>query len=79
MAAALSSGPRLVGIVYPRDVWWMLAFMRLFNIAHALRRSAARYFIHRQAAIDRLMAEARFVNSYAGGTRGWRVLVYHRA
>jgi magnesium-protoporphyrin O-methyltransferase len=39
LAAATRSRPRLVGITYPRDVWWMRAFMRLFNIAHAIRRS----------------------------------------
>src|SRR5688500_7680538 len=78
LAAALTSGPRVVGIVYPRDVWWMIAFMRLFNIFHAIRRSPARYVIHRQAELDRRMGGAGLVNTYEGGTRGWRVVVYHR-
>lgn len=77
--AAVASGPRLAGLVYPRDVWWMLAFMRLFNIAHTVRRSAFRYFIHRRAELNRLMTEAGYVNAYEGGTRGWRVVVYRRA
>lgn len=79
LAAALSPGPRVVGLTYPRDVWWMVAFMRLYNIAHALRGSPSRYFIHRSAEVDRLMAEAGFVNSYAGGIRRWLVVVYARA
>ena len=78
LAAALASRPRLAGLVYPRDVWWMIAFMRLFNIAQAVRRCAARYFIHRQAELDRLMTEAGYLNTYEGGTRGWRVVVYDR-
>jgi len=44
LRAATRSRPRLVGITYPRDVWWMRAYMRLFNVAHAVRRSPARYF-----------------------------------
>jgi magnesium-protoporphyrin O-methyltransferase len=79
LAAAVRPSPRLVGLVYPRDAWWMVAYMHLFNLAHALRRSPARGFIHRSAEVDRLMAEAGFVNSYAGGTRGWLVVVYARA
>jgi magnesium-protoporphyrin O-methyltransferase len=78
LEAALRSGPRLVGLAYPRDVWWMVAFMRLYNIAHAVRRSVARYFIHRHATISLLMAQAGYVNAYDGGTRGWRVVVYQR-
>ena len=76
--AAVSGRPRVVGLTYPRDVWWMLAFMWLYNIAHAIRRSPARYFIHRQAELDRLMSANGFVNAHDGGIRRWRVLVYRR-
>ena len=79
LAAAVRPGPRLVGLTYPRDVWWMVAFMRLYNIAHALRGSPARYFVHRSSEVDRLMAAAGYVNSYAGGIRRWLVVVYARA
>jgi magnesium-protoporphyrin O-methyltransferase len=76
--AALSPSPRLIGLTYPRDVSWMLAFMWLYNVAHAVRRSPARYFIHRQAQLDRLMEGAGYVQAYAGGIRRWRVVVYQR-
>lgn len=78
LEAALSSRPRLVGLIYPRDVWWMLAFLWLYNTAHAVRRSGAHYFIHRHAQVDRLMAEAGLANAYDGGTRSWRVVLYQR-
>lgn len=78
LGAAVRPGPRLVGLTYPRDVWWMRAFMRLFNVTHALRRSPARYFIHRHPQVERLMAEAGYVNAHEGGTRGWRVVLYRR-
>jgi 2-polyprenyl-3-methyl-5-hydroxy-6-metoxy-1,4-benzoquinol methylase len=32
LEAATRSRPRLVGITYPRDTWWMRAFMRLYNL-----------------------------------------------
>lgn len=78
LAAATRSHPRLVGITYPRDVWWMRAFMRLYNLAHALGRSPAHYFIHRHPHVERLMAEAGYVNAHEGGTPGWRVVPYRR-
>jgi 2-polyprenyl-3-methyl-5-hydroxy-6-metoxy-1,4-benzoquinol methylase len=78
LAAALRPGPRLVGLTFPRDVWWMRAYMRLYNLAHAVRRTGSRYFIYRHAAVNRLMAEASFAKIHEGGTRGWRVVLYRR-
>jgi len=79
LAAATRSIPRLVGITYPRDVWWMRAFMRLYNLAHAVRRSPARYFIHRHAQVERWMAGAGYQNAHEGGIRRWRVDLYRRS
>jgi magnesium-protoporphyrin O-methyltransferase len=79
LAAATRSRPRLVGITYPRDVWWMRAFMRLYNLAHAVRRSPARYFIHRQAQVARWMAGAGYLSVHEGGPREWRVVLYRRS
>ena len=78
LAAALRPGPRLVGLTFPRDVWWMRAYMRLYNLAHAVRRTGSRYFIYRHAEVNRLMAEAGFTKIHEGGTRGWRVVLYRR-
>ena len=77
--AALASRPLLAGLTYPRDVWWMVAFMRLFNVTHRLRRSPARYFIHRHAQLQRLMARAGYAEVHSGGSAAWRVVVYRRA
>lgn len=78
LAAAVRPGPRLVGLTYPRDVWWMRAFMRWFNLASALRRRPDRYFIHRHQRVNRLMADAGFRNVHEGGPRPWRVVLYRR-
>jgi magnesium-protoporphyrin O-methyltransferase len=79
LEAAVKPGPRLVGLIYPRDVWWMIAFMRLFNVTYALRRSPARYFIHRRAEVGRLMAESGYAEIHDGGSRAWRVALYRHS
>lgn len=79
LAAATRSRPRLVGITYPRDVWWMRAYMRLYNLVHAVRRSPARYFIHRHAQVERWMADAGYQSIHEGGPREWRVVLYRRS
>jgi SAM-dependent methyltransferase len=79
LAAATRSRPRLVGITYPRDVWWMRAFMRLYNLVQAVRRSPARYFVHRHAQLQHWMATAGYKNVHEGGIRPWRVVLYQRS
>src|SRR5919108_659234 len=77
--AALRSRPRVVGLTYPRDVWWMRAYMRVYNVAHALRRSPSRYFIHRRASLHRLMADAGYERLHEGGLPIWTVVVFRRS
>ena len=79
LGAAIRSRPRLVAITYPRDVWWMRAFMRLYNLVHAVRRSPARYYIHRHAQVERFMADARYESAHQGGVPAWRVALYRRS
>jgi magnesium-protoporphyrin O-methyltransferase len=78
LAAATRSQPRLVGITYPRDVWWMRIYMRLYNLAQVVRRSPARYFVHRHAQLERWMEAADYQNAHEGGIRVWRVVMYRR-
>jgi len=79
LRAAVGRTPRVVGLTYPRDVWWMLAYMRLWNLSHAVRRSRVRSFIHRHAEVNRLMTELGFANAHDGGTREWRIVLYRHA
>ena len=79
LAAATRSRPRLVGITYPRDTWWMRAFMRAYNVVATVRRSPGRYFIHRHAPLERWMSAAGYRNVHEGGIRPWRVVLYRRS
>ena len=76
LAAATASAPRLVAITYPRDVWWMRAFMRLYNAVQAIRRIPARYFIHRHRTVEGWMEAHGYDNVHEGGIRVWRVVLY---
>jgi magnesium-protoporphyrin O-methyltransferase len=78
LSAATRSKPRVLGLTYPRDVWWMRLYMHIWNLTHAIRRSRARYFIHRHVEVNRLMAEAGYRIAHEGGIRVWRVVLYRR-
>ena len=78
LQAATRSAPRLIGITYPRDVWWMRAYMRVYNLVQAVRRIPARYFPHRRADIERVMVAAGYRRLHEGGPREWCVVVYAR-
>ena len=79
LEAATRLRPDLIGITYPRDVWWMRAFMRLYNIVQVVRRKPARYFVHRHAQLQRWMRDAGYQNIHEGGIRPWRVVIYRRS
>ncbi|MGH2837767.1 MAG: class I SAM-dependent methyltransferase, partial [Thermoleophilaceae bacterium] len=70
--------PRLVGFTYPRDVWWMRAFMRVYNVVHAVRRSPARYFSYRHEQLRSLMSADGYAEVHDGGIAVWRVVLYER-
>ena len=78
LKAAVRSRPRLVGLTYPRDVWWMRTFMRAYNAVHALARSPAHYFLHRHRTVRGMLAEAGYGEIHDGGISAWRVVAYRR-
>ena len=78
LTAAIRPGPRLLGLTYPRDTWWMRTYMRAYNATHALKRSPARYFIHRHRVVRGLLADAGYAEVHNGGLPVWRVAVYRR-
>lgn len=78
LEAASRSGPRLIGITYPRDVWWMRAYMRTYNLVQAARRIPARYVAHRRDQVERVMVAAGYRRIHEGGPRVWCVVLYAR-
>ncbi len=79
LGAALSTGPRLIGLVHPTDAWWARASMALFNALDRLLRRHHSFYVHRRAEIERLMGEAGYAERRRGGGRFWKVTVYARS
>ena len=78
LEAALQTRPRVVGMTYPRDTWWMRLYMSLYNFVVALRRRPGRYFAHRHFDVHLLLVDAGYGIAHDGGTRSWRVVLYRR-
>jgi len=53
---------------------WGIAHLAV--VAHAVRRSPARYFIRRHAQVERWMAGARYKSAHEGGSRESRVALF---
>lgn len=79
LAAAVRSRPRVVGLSYINDDWWLRAWMRVWNVLWAMRRRPDRWYIHRHTTVDRLMGEAGYTKIHDGGSWIGRVVVYRRA
>jgi 2-polyprenyl-3-methyl-5-hydroxy-6-metoxy-1,4-benzoquinol methylase len=79
LAAAMRSRPRVVGLSYINDDWWLRAWMHVSNALWALRRRPEHWYIHRHATVDRLMGEAGYTKIHDGGSWLGRVVVYRRA
>ncbi len=79
LEAATRSRPRLLGLVYPRDTWWMIGYMRLDNVRYVLTRSPARWFIYRHSQVRQVLADAGYAEIHDGGSAALRVAVYRAA
>lgn len=79
LSAAVSAGPRLIGIVHPIDAPWVRAPMGLFNTLGRLLRRHHSFYVHRRSEIDRLLRTAGYVERLRGGRGFWKVSVYGRS
>jgi 2-polyprenyl-3-methyl-5-hydroxy-6-metoxy-1,4-benzoquinol methylase len=78
VGAAAARAERLLGLVYPRDAWWVRAGVRVGNLGLALQRSAFRIFCHPTAAVDAAIRQAGLTQRLQQ-TRGmWQVVIYAR-
>jgi magnesium-protoporphyrin O-methyltransferase len=77
--ASASKAQRLYGLVYPRDTWWMRLGARLINAAIRVQRSAFRFYVHSQAAVEAELQRQGLVWRYATTAGPWQVAIYARA
>ncbi len=76
--AAASHAGRLLGLVYPRDVWWVRAGVRVGNLGLAIERSAFRIFCHPTSAVDAAIRQAGFTQRLQQNRGMWQVVLYAR-
>jgi magnesium-protoporphyrin O-methyltransferase len=70
---------RLLGAVYPRDVWWVRLGVRLGNVVRRIRRTAFRVFVYRPAAIEDALRRHGFALRTRHRTFVWEVVTYERS
>jgi magnesium-protoporphyrin O-methyltransferase len=79
VGAAAGRAGRLLGLVYPRDSWWVRLGVAAVNAGLALQRSAFRVFCHPTAAVDAEARRAGLAPRFRRLRGPWQVVVYERA
>ncbi|GAB4442090.1 MAG: hypothetical protein OHK0015_40200 [Chloroflexi bacterium OHK40] len=78
IGAAAARAHQLLGLVFPRDEWWIRAGMRLVNAGFALQRSAFRIFCHPTTALEAEVQAAGLSQRIYRTSGIWQVVVYGR-
>lgn len=79
LRAAARRSTRLIGLVYPTDLWPVRVMSFVITAFRRLRGSEMPFLIHRQAVVDETLRAGGFLPAYRGGSWFWRVAVYRRA
>jgi magnesium-protoporphyrin O-methyltransferase len=78
LAAATSLSSRRVGLVYPRDQWWLRALEPVANPILFARSRGYRFHIHRKARVDALLGQAGFARIAERTGFWWRIETWER-
>jgi methylase of polypeptide subunit release factors len=76
---ALEHANRVVGLVYPRDAWWVRRVADGMNLGSAMLRRQLRWHIHSEGVLDRLVSDAGFHRSRLRRGMLWQVAIYVRS
>jgi magnesium-protoporphyrin O-methyltransferase len=72
--AAAAKAAKYIGLVYPRDTWWLKAASRLPNFGLWLFRNPCRLFIHASEAVDAILRQHGFQRQLRKGTLLWQTM-----
>ncbi len=78
VGASVAHARALVGLIFPRDVWWMRWGAVVGNLIPRLTRSGFQFYVHRTAGVDDIARQGGFERIYTGRTALWQVIVYGR-
>lgn len=77
-ARAAGHARQRLGVVHPHDRWWMRWGAAVLNLVGG-PFGYPRFFVHRTARLEAILAEGGLERETATGTLMWRVAVYRRA
>lgn len=76
---ACSKAQKLLGVVYPRDVWWSkLAIRYILNLFMKLSGNPFRTFVHPTQAINEIIQSHGFVETFHKNKGVWQVYVFQK-
>jgi magnesium-protoporphyrin O-methyltransferase len=78
VGAAATRARRLLGLVYPRDVWWVRLGIKAANVGLAIQRTSFRVFCHPTAAVEAEIHRAGLTRRLHRARGLWQVVVYER-
>jgi hypothetical protein len=70
---------RLYGAVYPRDVWWLRAGMKIVNSLQKLFNNPFNVFVHPVSEIEGILEKAGFQRIFLRHSAMWQVALYARS
>ena len=79
VGAAADKAQRILGAVYPPNVWWMRVAVRCINYVMRLRESEFRVFVHPTDAIESVLREHGLEPATRRRTLVWEVHTFTRS
>ena len=67
-----------IGLVYPRETWWLEIGRLLINTVLWVQRNPFRFFVHPTSAIETILRQYGFRRQFYRKTLLWQVAVYKR-
>jgi hypothetical protein len=78
LGVAIGRARKLIGLVFPRERWWVRAALGVGNLSYRLRRCGFRVFLHPTDEVEGLLASNGFHRMSHRETFLWQVQVYAR-
>lgn len=73
---SVSMAQKVLGIVIPRDVWWVIWINAIGNLFRKLKGDPFRTFVHPIAKIRNIITENGFTELDSQRSREWQILVF---
>jgi 2-polyprenyl-3-methyl-5-hydroxy-6-metoxy-1,4-benzoquinol methylase len=78
VGSAAAKARRVLGLVYPRDTWWVRAGIQLENGLLWLQRTSFRVFAHASHEVDVIVQSSGMARILTRNAGIWQVVVYAR-